>query len=302
MARIVAHLIVGARPEPFLGALLESLASVADRLFVNDNSGLGERSPHAPILEASHFAREGRLRTAHTVFEDFASARNVCFALDAEADERTWIAFVDADEVHGEHFARIAAHLDRLPREIAYVDGYTWHFFQTFDWYASIERRMSLFRWTPQAHWEGKVHEQLLGVPGRRLALPYVYGHYGHVVPFQWAARKGIQYSTLGAPGTPLDEQTALLADLTGDYDAVDRFFADWWTRLMPFHGAHPSAARPLIAAIKRERAEHFHNVEEIIRRRQGPLLRLRNTMHALNYAQRWRLRSFNALRYGFPL
>ncbi|MDE2571194.1 MAG: hypothetical protein KGM44_01565, partial [bacterium] len=179
MARVVAHLIVGARPEPFLVALLRSLAPVVERLIVNDNSGLGQASPHAPVLAASAFANAGRLTLAQTSFVDFSSARNVCLELDREADEHTWVAFVDADEVHGERFARIVARLDSLPREIAYVDGYTWHFFQSFDWYASIERRMSLFRWTPQARWEGKVHEHLLGVPGRRLALPYVYAHYG---------------------------------------------------------------------------------------------------------------------------
>ncbi|TAM75857.1 hypothetical protein EPN44_07210 [bacterium] len=299
MARIVGHLIVGARPEPFLGALLESLAPAVERLFVNDNSGLGERSPHAPTLAGSPFAREGRLRIAHTVFDDFSSARNVCFALDTEADEHTWIAFVDADEVHAEQFARIVARLNRLPREIAYVDGYTWHFFQTFDWYASIERRMSLFRWTPQARWEGKVHEKLLGVPGRRLALPYVYGHYGHVVPFQWAARKEQLYASLGRPGRQVDEDTALRADLAHEYEGAERTFSDMWPRLMRFRGRHPAAVHDTIARIRRERAEHFATVEEIIARHQTPLVRLRNLVRRTNYAQRWRLRVFEGLRYG---
>jgi len=301
MTRIVAHLIIGDRPEPFLPSLLASMAPAVTLLVVNDNSGLGRAgSPHERVLAESAFGREGRLRITHTRFEDFSSARNVCFELDPDADEQTWIAFVDADEVHGEPFARIAARLDALPRDIAYVDGYTWHFFQTFDWYASIERRMSFFRWTPQARWEGKVHEQLTGVPGKRLALPYVYAHYGHVVPFQWAARKGLQYSSLGGPGTPLDEEAALRADFAGDYRVVDRYFADWWARLIPFRGEHPPKARPLIDEIKRERGEHFRRVEEIIRRHQGPLVRMRNAVRALNYAQRWRLRAISALRYGF--
>jgi len=298
--RIVAHLIVGPRPEPFLGALLESMAPAVERLFVNDNSGLGEGSPHAGTLAESPFGREGRLRVAQTTFEDFAGARNVCFQLDGEADERTWVAFVDADEVHGERFARIAARLDALPREIAYVDGYTWHFFQSFDWYASIERRMSFFRWTPQAHWEGKVHEQLVGVPGRRLALPYVYAHYGHVVPFAWAARKGQLYSSLGAPGTPLTDDDAVRADDEGDYRDVEAFFSDWWPRLMRFRGRHPQAAHALIARMRSERAAHFERVDEIVRRHQPPAIRARNLVRSLNYAQRWRLRAIWAWRRGF--
>lgn len=300
MARIVAHLIVGARLEPFLGALLASVEPVVARVLVNDNSGLGERSPHVRTLAESAFAGSGRLRVAHTSFEDFSSARNVCFTLDPEADEQTWIAFVDADEVHGAAFARIAARLDTLPRSIGFVDGYTWHFFQSFDWYASIERRMTFFRWTPQAHWEGKVHEQLLGVPGKRLALPYVYAHYGHVVPFAWAARKGQLYASLGAPGTPLDDASAARADEEGDYSVVDEFFADWWPRLMRFRGEHPPAVRETIARMRREREQHFARVDEIVRCCQTPGIRLRNAVRALNYAQRWRLRAITALRYGF--
>ena len=299
MARIVAHLILGARPEPFLGALLESLTPVVDLLAVNDNSGMGEESPHTHALKESAFGRGGHLRLARTAFEDFSSARNVCFSLDPEADEQTWIAFVDADEVHGEHFARIAARLDRLPREIAYVDGYTWHFFQSFDWYASIERRMSLFRWTPQAHWERKVHEQLAGVPGKRLALPYVYAHYGHVVPFAWTASKERLYASLGFPGRHVDEETARRADLTHDYEGIEQTFSDMWTRLMRFRGRHPAAANATIARIRRERAEHFAAIEEIVARRQTPLIRLRNLVRRANYAQRWRMRALEGLRYG---
>ncbi|TAM61023.1 hypothetical protein EPN52_03400 [bacterium] len=299
MARIVAHLIVGARPEPFLDALLRSLAPAVEHLCVNDNSGLGDASPHAQTLARSAFARQGRLSVARTRFQDFSSARNACFELDDDADERTWVAFVDADEVHGEGFVKIAARLDRLPREIGYVDGYTWHFFQSFDWYASIERRMAFFRWTPQARWEGSVHERLIGVPGKRLALPYVYGHYGHVVPFEWEAQKERLYATLGFPGRSVDDAAARRADRAGDYQAIEETYRDVWTRMLRFRGRHPAAARDTIARIKDERAEHFRAIAEIIARRQTLPVRLCNLAHRANYAQRWRLRVLEGLRYG---
>ncbi|MDE2573365.1 MAG: hypothetical protein KGM44_12700, partial [bacterium] len=94
-------------------------------------------------------------------------------------------------------------------------------------------------------------------------------------------------------------DASAQRADEHGDYGVVDPFFADWWPRLMRFRGEHPSAARETIARMRVERAEHFARVEEIVRRRQSPLLRARNVLRSLNYAQRWRLRALSALRYG---
>ena len=299
MARVVAHLIVGTKHEIFLPAMLAGLEPAVEHVFVNENSGLGADAPNLPALESSVFARTGRMTVARTTFETFAAARNVCFDLDTGAGADTWIVFIDADEVHAPRFSKIATQLDSLPAGIGFVDAYTWHFFMSFDWYTSIERRMMFHRWTPQARWEGEVHEQLTGVPGKRIALPYVYAHYGHVAPFAEYARKGAQYSGLGAEGTPLTAQDAHAADFHGDYRAVDAYFAPMWPALLRFTGSHPPAARPIIAQERARRASAFTAIDMMIRRSQTPLRRARNALMKLNYEQRWRARTFEALRYG---
>jgi len=84
-------------------------------------------------------------------------------ALHAEHDAGEWIAFVDADEVHGELAATIASNLGNVAPTIDSVDGFTWHFFQSFDCYPTIERRMAFFRFSPELRWENLVYEKLVG-------------------------------------------------------------------------------------------------------------------------------------------
>jgi hypothetical protein len=302
MPRIVAHLIVGAKSEPFLAAALASLERAVDHAFVNENSGLGKRAPSLAALEASALFRSGRMTLARTAFAGFAAARNVCFELDRAADEQTWVAFIDADEVHGQRFARLAGNLARLPRDAAFVDGFTWHFFKSFDWYLSIERRMTFFRWTSASRWEGEVHERLCGIEGRRVAVPYVYAHYGHVSPFSEDTRRGLQYAGLGQEGNALPEDIARAADVDGDFTRLNPHFAQRWRRLIRFRGEHPPAARPIIAYERYRQVEHFRRVEAAIALHQPAPQRIKNALLRWNYAQRWRLRWFEAARYGLLL
>jgi hypothetical protein len=299
MSRIVAHLIVGAKHEPFLSAMLASIAPGIERIFVNENSGLGTDAPNLPALESSTLARDGKMVVARTTFESFASARNVCFDLDKDAAPGTWVVFIDADEVHFERFARIAAQLDKIPAGIGYVDGYTWHFYFSFDWYYSIERRMMFHRWTPAARWEGEVHERLTGVPEGRVVLPYVYPHYGHVTPFAEFARKWGQYTGLGAQSEQLSPEAAHAADFHGNYDAVEPVFAERFQHMLRFTGAHPAAARPFIAAQQGQREKQFAQIERLIRKHQGPGQRALNLAMKLNYEQRWRSRALTQARLG---
>lgn len=291
MARtaVAAHLILGAREEPFLAALLDSIAGAARVLIVNDNAP--GPSPHARVLAASPFGRRGDLLVDRRAFTDFSAARNACLRLHAQHDAGDWIAFVDADEVHdASAVARIAANLHALPSEYDFVDGYTWHFFQSFDYYTSIERRMTFFRFVPGARWERPVHERLVGIGGKRLALPYVYAHYGHTLEPRRHAEKGRHYSSLGAPGGVLPE------DRLADFDVAD-YFSPEYPRLLHFTGAHPQSARVTLEALRPQLAS-CHALTRRIVRAQPPAVKARNALRKLNYELRWRGRATNALAW----
>jgi hypothetical protein len=278
---IAAHLILGPRAEPFLEAMLESISGSANLLIVNDNAP--DPSPHAATLARSPFGREDRLVVERTRFTGFADARNVCLRLHAEHDAGEWVAFVDADEVHGRRVARVAARIGQVPAAFQFVDGYTWHFFASFDYYTSIERRMMFFRFSPELRWEGAVHEQLRGAGGRRIALPYVYAHYGHTLQPRRHAEKARQYSSLGAPGDVLPE------DQLDDFD-VASYYAPVYPRLLRFRGKHPAAGRPTVERLRPELAAEHRLTQEIVAGQTLPT-KIRNVARKLNYEVRWRSR-----------
>lgn len=281
---VAAHIILGSRPEPFLSALLSSLEGVAEHLIVNDNAE--GASPHTRALQESTFGRDGRVVIDRSPFTGFADARNICLRLHAQHGAGDWVAFVDADEVHGPQAARIAKNLGTVPQEIGFVDGYTWHFFQSFEWYTSIERRMMFFRFTPDARWEGSVHERLLGIEGSRVALPYIYAHYGHTLEPRRHAEKGRHYSSLGAPGDVLLEEQLEAFD-------IERYFAPVYPKLLRFRGAHPQAALGTLAALRMEMAS-YHAITDRMAREQTALIRFRNAVRRANYELRWRGRALD--------
>jgi hypothetical protein len=284
---VAAHLILGPRPEPFLGAMLDSIAGAAELLIVNDNGP--EPSPHAATLADSSFGKSNRTIVDRTPFSGFAAARNVCLRLHAAHATAAWVAFVDADEVHdAATIATIAHNLGDVPSAIDFVDGYTWHFFQSFDYYTSIERRMMFFRFTPGLRWEAAVHERLIGLDGRRLALPYVYAHYGHTLEPRRHAEKGRHYSALGAPGE------VLRADQLDDFDVAD-YFAPEYPRLLRFRGSHPRCAQVVLERLSGKLRAH-HALTERIVRGQPAGVKLRNAIRALNYEVRWRGRALRPL------
>lgn len=269
--------------------MLDSIDGVASTLIVNDNAP--RRSPHEATLGASRFGREGRLVVDRTPFSGFADARNVCLRLHGEQSTAPWVAFIDADEVHGPAARRIAANLGRVPPEYDFVDGYTWHFFASFEHYTSIERRMMFFRYGPNLRWEGAVHERLLGLSGKRLALPYVYAHYGHTLDARRHAEKGRHYSSLGAPGNVLREDELASFDVT-------HYFAPVYPRLLRFAGTHPEAAEATLSRLDEGLRGHHEQTERMVRR-QSPPIKLRNAVRKLNYELRWRSRVFDPLARG---
>jgi hypothetical protein len=285
VSRVAAHLILGRNEEPFLAALLLSLVGVADMLIVNDNAP--EPSPHSAALDASWFAQHGYLIVDRAPFASFADARNICMERHTEHDAGDWVAFVDADETHGTTATNIAKQLDRVPAEIDFVDAYTWHFFQSFDWYDSIARRRMFFRFRPGVRWEGRVHERLIGLSGGRIVLPYVYADYGDVLPARRHAEKGRFYSSLGQPGETIPAQ---------QLDTLDAavYFRDFWPHLLRFHGDHPPAAAGAITQLRQQFGAQFARTGDLVRRNQPWLVRQWNALDALNYEQRWRSRFLN--------
>jgi hypothetical protein len=283
---VAAHVILGPREEPFLSAMLESIAGIASLAIVNDNGP--DPSPHAAALAASHFGRTDRLVVDRTHFSGFAAARNVCMRLHAQCSDARWIAFIDADEVHGPGARTIAQRLDRVPAEYDFVDGYTWHFFGSFSYYTSIERRMMFFRYGRQVRWEGAVHEQLRGLNGKRTALPYIYAHYGHTLEPRRHAEKGRHYSSLGAPGNVLREE---------ELDAFDvvRYFAPVYPRLLPFTSSHPPFVRSTLERLKPSLQRH-HELTRHVVRRQPVAVKLRNLFRKPHYELRWRSRILDPL------
>jgi len=283
---VAAHLILGPRHEPFLQALLESIAPAVALLLVNDNSP--EPSPHATALAASPFGRKGRVVVDRTPFSGFDVARNICLRMHAHSLAGGWVAFIDADEVHGPAVARVATHLRSVPAAYDFIDGYTWHFFQSFDYYTSIERRMMFFRFDPSLRWEGSVHERLVGLHGKRIALPYVYAHYGHTLQPRRHAEKGRHYSSLGAPGGVLTEEEL------DDFD-VAKYFAPEYPRLLHFTGRHPPAALATLEAL-RPSLQAAHELTARIVAAQSFHIKLRNVVRKANYELRWRGRAVNPL------
>jgi hypothetical protein len=285
---IAAHLIVGAREEPYLPALLASLAGVADVVLVNDNGG-DAHGTNARVLAASGFAARDALVVDRSPFVDFANARNRLLAIHAQRRLGAWVAFVDADEVHGPAAQRIARNLHLVPSDVDFVDGYTWHFFRSFDFYTSIERRMMFFRFSENLRWRNPVHEVLDGATGKRLALPYVYGHYGHVAAARRHAEKGRQYASLGNAGGTLDEE---------QLDRIDprSYFRTVWPRALRYDGAHAPALAVVADAIRAELASEEAATREAIAAVQTPRLRIVNAVRRLNFAYRWRGRALSPL------
>src|ERR1700730_503248 len=122
--RIVAHLIVGARAEPYLASVLDAIADVCSHVVVNDNSAMTP-GPNDAILSASAAAVADRLTIVRSAFTGFADARNACIDATPNPQRNGWVLFVDADEVHGPELGAMAALL-AAPREGAdAVDGYS---------------------------------------------------------------------------------------------------------------------------------------------------------------------------------
>ncbi len=279
---IACALCVGARREHYLEAMLASIAGVVDLLVVNDNSG-ERHSENLATIETSAFGDGGRLRVFHHPMTDFAEMRNLAFApllsLEKPPD---WVLFIDADEIHGEQIRSIAASiLPHLDRSAATLEGYTFHFFGTFGWISDVARRLIFYRFSPQIRWVNPIHEKMIGLPGKTLVLPYVFHHYGNVVPPEQLAAKHEQFYGLGQP-----RAKAASPDGREIYLMKAR-------RVRPYRGSHPAAARSVIAKLEALLGDEFAVLDEAFRTRRTPLIRLAGSLRGLHEWLRVELRRF---------
>jgi hypothetical protein len=289
---IVAHLIVGRREEPYLGATLASIGSACALAIVNDNSGVTP-GPNDRALATSELSRTGRLRVVRTAFSGFGDARNACIDATPDAFRNGWALFVDADEIHDDELLDIASLLVRLPAGVDAVDGYSRHFVGSFRWWFSLERRLCCFRLGGPIRWQGAIHERLVNVR-KRIALPAAWPHYGHVVTPRMEWEKSRLYSSLGQPGfSPTDSQL----EAVDASQAWGRFRRD----VLPFEGVHPAAALPTIERLSREWAATFEDVDRLFSR-SSPLDRIRNRFRGANFSRLLALRAVEAgARWGYP-
>ncbi|HXN09209.1 MAG TPA: hypothetical protein VN860_06070, partial [Candidatus Acidoferrales bacterium] len=287
----VAHLIVGRKPEPYLGATLESIADICDHAVINNNSG-SSSSINADVVLQSRLALDGRLTLVRSSFVDFARARNICLDATPHAYSRAWGLFVDADEVHGNELAAMAALLPCLPEDIDAVDGYSRFFVGSFDWWTELQRSRCFFRLSPQLRWSGRIHERLAPVR-RRIALPAQWFQYGHVVTPREEAEKSRLYASLGAGVAPTASQLAC-ADPASVWATLLR-------RANRFYGEHPTSMASVIAALRIERSQIFAKVD-MLAACQTPAERVRNAIRRANASRLVAWRAAEArLRWRWP-
>jgi hypothetical protein len=234
-------LIMGDRPEPFLAACLASLAPAIDRLIVNDNA-TSDRTNRDTVL-ASELPREGRVEIGTAPFDGFGPCRTRCLdALRPHAAAEQWVLHVDCDEVHHDGLRVLTRKvLPDLPSTVGVVDGWFCQFYQSPRYYLSIDRRHNLLiRFHPDVRWEGVVHERVVNLLGRRLALRYRYFHYGYVATSDHVRRRWSQY---GAPGDDVSGGHAL---------RVEQIFAADARRARRYAGSHPADVRVALAHYER--------------------------------------------------
>lgn len=283
---VVALLLLGARPEPFLPAVLRCLEGCVDDLIVHDNSGEAQ-SQNRTVLERSSLFVSGRVGICEAPFVSFSQARNECLEharRRRRLDSDTWLLAIDADEVHGADLAFITRRLlPSLPAGVGAVDAYYYNFMLSFGLYNALNRRHNLLvRHNDRLHWTHDVHEQLHGVDGRRLCLPYTFHHYGYVRATADIVEKWKQYHDLG-------DRTRSARAL--DALSTEAVFLGEVDHVLPYRGRYPDALT-MLGDTRRFVDPHLDRFHALVDARQRQLTaRLQSGARAANYRLRllWR-------------
>lgn len=274
---IIGTMIIGNRVEPFLGACLESVKDAVDLVVINDNSS-DKNNPNIEIIKNSALYKQGKIKLLFYPFNGFGDARSkyLDYINELNCGADSWILKLDSDEVHPSSIKTVTRDiLPRLPKTIGMADSYFFQFMQSFDRIYSIDRRHDLFvRYNADLKWEGAVHEKLAGQKGKRIALPYIFYHYGYVNLKEDILDRWKLYAACGDASYP-------------DLDKVEKeSFLSWEGRFcVKFKGRHPSSMNGLIKRMKKERKEEFKAYDIVINEHfeKNKSLKIRNFLKIIN-------------------
>jgi hypothetical protein len=297
--KLIANVIMGDRPEPFLPYCLESIKDGIDLVVLNDNSGNPD-NPNMVYVKNSTLFKEGKIDIITSDFEKaggFAGVRNLCLdrvqALIDEGKyttENLWILYLDCDEVHPPNFKPfVKRFLANVPDSVGIVDGYMYQFILTFDYYTTLERRHNLFfRYHQDIRWERPVHETLIDLKGERIATDYTYPHYGYLLPPEDLMSRWKLYEKYN--GLDFDLEKVKKEEMLLEKSDL----------CIPFTGQHPPCLKEYIEVFKANPFElNKAFMEKINKRRKNPLNVIGSLLRDVNYQVRLKFRRIQAVKYG---
>lgn len=275
-------MIVGGKKEPFLSASLDSISDAVDLAVINDNS-CNPDNPNLKAIKESKLFINKKVHIIPSDFKGFGYCRTLCLDYLKSINKQTiWVLYIDADEVHPPLIKTVTRIiLPCLPERIGIMDGYFYQFYQTKDYYLSLDRRHNLFfRYNPDIRWEGAVHEKPVNIKGIREALPYRYFHYGYLINPLDISEKWKMYATLG------DKQNQ-----ESDSDPRIHFKKDA-KRVLKFKGKHPEIA---IESLQANEAKNIESIDFFLSliQKYDRSDRLKRNFHQFNYDLRMKTRAF---------
>lgn len=276
--QLYAVMLMGAKPEPFLAACLDSLYGAVDRIALNDNSNLDQHE-NLSVVQQSRLYKEGKIDLIPSRFIGFGPCRELCLQRIRElAVAEDWIIFVDCDEVHPPQLLTVTRQiLPVLPTKIGIVDGYFYQFYQFPRYITALDHRHNLmFRFHPDIHWEGQVHEHVLNLRGERLVLPYRYFHYGYLKSHREISDKFALYGSLGDPVADAQTADPLKAIFENSRQAVE------------FLGCHPAVATVGLKQAEIENADDYRLFQAAVTKHGFATLRAHIFYWRLKFKMHW--------------
>ena len=201
MTKVVAHFLVKEETW-YLGMLLQSaLKSVwnaVDAVLILDDGCAGVAKGMLDDLLGNWKGTAGvRVCRGYDGEDSFAGKHNF---LINETDELDWALWLDADEVHHPEVLRLVCDVVRAGKysHATRIRGYYHHFMRDPNHFRDVLFRNHLFfKIFKGAHWEGAVHERLLGPYGQPVDNAYMYAHYGYTKPREQVLAQWIRYDEL---------------------------------------------------------------------------------------------------------